>query len=420
MAITFGRFTDAFRPKSKLDKWNECERKFEENKYIESYIDFLEYLKDDSTDNVIHSRTNDTIDFKLFQGSKEIRGTMDEKHVKAESWVAAYDKLTVPAMRRLMEMNYSLYYSRFAIKDNHIIIKSDSGTHDGSPRKLYFAFKEVALRADKQDDLLIDDFASLKPIDVQAEPIADAEKQVKLKYFRKWIDDTLKRVGELNTEQFSGAISYLLLSLLYRTDYLLVPEGTLMNDIEKISWTYFTRDNKPFSQKNETMKKSFEELMKKPDEKILEDLYRTKSTFGIANPVGHQAVTDVFNSNLNNVKWYLENNHEDLALIIYEYAAGHCLFSYGLAKPTRQLFHLVLQMLNEDFFGELGITDKIYDSKKKEFNKELIISRINGIVKEGSEQFPELKINTENIKFDSLPNFLRSYFTEIQGLNYNV
>lgn len=420
MAIIFGRFTDAFKSKTKLDKWNDSERKFEEKKYTESYTDFLEYLKDDTLNNVIYSQTNGTVDFQFFQGSKEIRGRMNENHVTAECWVAAYDKLTVPAMRRLMEMNYSLYYSRFAIKDNHIIIKFDSGTHDGSPRKLYFAFKEVALRADKQDDLLIDDFSTLRPIDIHEEPLPDAEKQVKLKYFRKWIDDTLKRIGELNTEQFSGAISYLLLSLLYRIDYMLAPEGTLMNDIEKISWTYFARDNKPFSEKNEEMKKSFGELLVKPDEKVLEDLYRTKSTFGVANLAGHQAVTDVFNSNLNNVKWYIDNNHEDLALKIYEYAAGHCMFSYGLAKPTRQLFAIVMQMLNQDFYSELGINDKLYNADNKEFNKELVINRINDIVKEGVEQFPELKIVTDNLKFDTMPNFMRTYFAEIQGLNYNV
>jgi hypothetical protein len=420
MLTTFGRFTDAYKPKAKLDKWNSCEKLFEEKKYIESYTDFLEYMKDEDTGNVVYMPVNGGLNFYFFQGSKEIHGTMDSSHVTAECWVAAYDKLTIPAMRRLMEMNYTLYYSRFAIKDNHIIIKFDSGTNDGSPRKLYFAFKEVALRADKQDDLLVDDFSSLKPIDVHGEQLSESEKQLKLKYFREWIGDTLKHIGELNSEQFSGAISYLLLSLLYRIDYLLTPEGILMNDIEKISWTYFTRDNKPFSEKNEAMKKSFEELLAKPDEKILKDLYRTISTFGVANPAGHQAVIDVFNSNLNNVKWYIENNHEDLALRIYEYAAGHCLFSYGLAKPTRQMFAIVMQILNEDFYTELGITEKYYDAGKKEFNKELIINRINEIVKEGSEQFPELKVITENIKFDTLPNFMRTFFTEIHNLNYNV
>lgn len=419
MTISFGRFTDSFKPKVKLNSWNDCDKFYENKNYPDSYAAFFTYLNDDSVNNVIYTRENGNFKFRFFQGSKLVEGSINENKITAESHIATYEKLSVAFMRRLMELNYSLYYTRFALNDDKIVIKFDSSILDGSPRKLYFAFKELALRADKQDDILLDDFSMLKPVELQIEEIPAEEKEIKYKYFVKWISDTIKRVSELKEDTFSGAISYLLLNLLFKIDYLIVPQGTLMNDLEKISIAYFTRDNKPFEEKNKTMKQEFQKILDKPKEKITEDFYNVKSTFGIANPTMHQQVVDVFNSNTNNVKWYLDNNYEDLAVIIYEYIAGHALFSFGLPRPTTKLFDLIINILEQDYYNELGFPEQYYDKENKKFNEQLIKDKINEIIKSGLEQFPELKFGTENLKFDTMPNFLRTYFAEMQNLNFN-
>ena len=169
MTITFGRFTDAFKPKAKIDFWNSAEKLFGEKKYTDSFDAFFNYLKDDSLNNVSWKKDNSHFGFELQQGSKTIHGSIDENKITAETRIAQFDKLSVSFMRRLMEMNYSLYYTRFAMKDDGIFIKFNSGVHDGSPRKLYYALKELSLRADKQDDLLVDEFSALKPVDTTGE-----------------------------------------------------------------------------------------------------------------------------------------------------------------------------------------------------------------------------------------------------------
>jgi hypothetical protein len=421
MTITFGRYTDAFKPKAKTEAWNQAEKLFGDKKYMDSFYAFFDYIKDDSVNNVQWNKNNGGIDFTLQQGSKTIKGSVNDKKITAQTRVVVFDKLSVSFMRRLMEMNYSLYYTRFAMKDDGIYIKFDSGIPDGHPRKLYYGLKELALRADKQDELLADEFAALKPVDISGEEeIPAQEKEIKYLYYRQWIEGTIKRISELNPDTFSGAISYLLLDLLYKIDYLIVPEGTLENDLEKISWTYFAKDNKPFGEKNNAMKDAFAKLLEKPKENVLEDLYRTKATFGIANPAPHQAVVDAINSNINNVKWYVDNNYPDIAELIFEYIAGYALFSYGLPKPDVKLFGLLFSITQQDYFTALGFKEKYYDTAAKKFDEQAIKDKINEIIKEGTEQFPELKFNTDNLKFDSMVNFLRSYITEIQNLNYNV
>jgi hypothetical protein len=420
MPITFGRFSDSFKPKAKLDWWNKCEKLFLEKQYYDSYEAFMNYLKDEDTNNVKYTRSGENFEFEFPQGSKMVKGYIRNGKVIAYSDVAAFEKPSVAVMRRLMELNYSLYYTCFAFKENNILIKLNSTVPASPPRKLYYAFKELATRADKQDDVLTDDFAQLKMTGLSGvEEVPAAEKEIKYKYYKMWLEGTLKRIAELNEDAFSGGISYLLLNTAYKIDYLIVPEGTLMNELEKISWKYFERDNKPFQEKNRVMKESLKKLLDMPKEKVLEDLYRTKSTFGIANPAPHQAVLDLFNNNLNNVKWYVDNNYHDIAITIYEYLATYCLFSYGMPKPDAKLFHLLINIINQDYFAELGLTERYFDTASSKFNEQLIKDYIIRVINEGRELYPELKFNTDDLKFDSLLSFLRTFIAEMQKLNYN-
>ena len=418
--ITFGRFSDSFKGKAKIEAWNLSEKLFLEKNYTESYEAFFNYIRDDESNNVSYKREGDNIDFELLQGSKVVRGHFSGGRVEAEADIAEFDKTSVAFMRRLMEMNYSLFYSRFAIKDNRICIKFDSQMAAAPPRKLYYAWKELASRADKQDDLLTDDFKMLRSIgNAHIEQLPDAEKEIKYNFYKKWLDSAIKRISGLNEDVYAGGISYLVLNTAYKIDYLIAPEGTLMNELEKMSWDYFAKDNKPFAEKNRKATDALKKLAAMPKEQVIEDLYRVKSTFGIANPAPHQTMVELFNNNLNNVKWYVENNSTDIAVAIYEYLATYSLFSYGLPRPDARLFHLMLNITNQDYFTALGVGEMLFDAVSGKFSEQSIKDKIEEIIKEGLELYPELKFNPDNLKFDSLTGFLRSFITEMQALNYN-
>lgn len=419
--IHFGRYSDSYKGKDKIEKWNLSEQIYFEKKYIESYKNFLEYLGNDNLDNIKYSVDENKIIFEFYQGSKIIKGLIENDKIICEAEIAEFDKLSIPVMRRLLEMNYNLFYSRYALKDNKICIIFNSTYEASPPRKLYFSWRELATRADKQDDLLIDDFKNLKTIgNAHIIQIPEKEKEIKYKYFKLWIDKAISRINELNEDAVSGGISYLLLNTIYKIDYLIAPEGTLMTQLEKLSWEYFANDNKPFTEKNRKLKEDFIKLSELSKENFYEDIYKVTSTFGIANPAPHQAVIDLCNNNLKNVKWYLDNNYTDIALTIYEYIATYCLFTYGLPKPDIKLFHLMINIINQDYFTELNEGEILYDKNTNLFSTETINNKINEIIKAGKEQYPELNFDISSLKYDSLQNFLRTYLHSIEKLNYNL
>ena len=273
--IHFGRYSDNNKPLAKVEKWNEAETLFKEKKYLESIAVFFDYLTDDEIENVEHEQTEGKGRFYFYQGSRVVRGQYDAEKLTAEVLLASMPMAGVPVMRRLLEMNFNLYYSRYALKDDRLMMMFDSDIETANPSKLYYAFKELATKADKQDDLLVHEFSTLQPVDNEhVIAIPEEEKAVKLRYMKAWIKETLELIETIDAEKFSGGIAYLLLGLAYRIDYMVVPEGKLLQEIEKIVEIYFRKDDKLVTQKNYEMIECFQKLATKDKEEVYPYLFR--------------------------------------------------------------------------------------------------------------------------------------------------
>ena len=87
-------------------------------------------------------------------------------------------------------------------------------------------------------------------------------------------------------------------------------------------------------------------------------------------------------------------------------------------EATFQLFTLFYNVIEPEFFIELGYKEVLYDPANNKFNAELIKSRINAIVAENRKSFPSLSFVLDNLVFTSLNEFLYSFLNEITYLNF--
>lgn len=419
--IKFGRYSDSYKEVANYKAWDQALDKFEEKEYLNAYREFFRYLRDEREDNVKYWEESSGIRFELYQGSKKITGFANPQKVKAEAKIARAEALNVGFMRRLMEKNFNLKYSRFALDDEgNLTIIFDTYTLDGSPYKLYYALKEVATNADKQDDLLIDEFRMLQPIDnFHLEAIPQAEKEVKYEYIVTQVQQTIEEfeTGRLDRNEYPGGAAYLLLNLIYKLDYLIKPEGYMMEALEKIHRLYFAKDGKSIAQKNQALVKELGRLIDRPREEFFKEMYRVTSTFGITTPVNHDRVVSFIDGELPNMDWYLENNHLPVALAITGYIVGYCLFNYAVPKPDRDLFDLYFKIMEPDYFRKLGFTASFYDSENDKLNRRAIKKAIDAIMSNNSDQYTELNPATGSLDFRSLPGFAKSYLQMIRNLN---
>jgi len=416
--IVFGRYSDNNKPVAKVNRWTDADNLFKEKKYTDSIDAFFDYLRDDGVNNVVYERNGAEGRFEFYQGSKIVRGSFNNDVLQAEVTLARMPQPSVPVMRRLLEMNFSLYYSRFALDTDRLCMRFDSDIETASPSKLYYGLKEVATKADKQDDLLVQDFSILESADNEhIDIIPDQEKEVKYEYFQKWIKQTLDAIAPVDADKFSGGIAYLLLSLVYRLDYLMAPEGKILNDMEKIAGIYFKKDERPVTEKNRDMITEFKKLQVLPKEDVFKYLFRSKYTFAIVAPQQYKTIADSIHGANQNMLWYRDNNYPFFANHIIEYGMSYCQYSYSLPKVITELFHLFMMINHADYFTALGYKKTYYDMGNNQFDSDDIIDEIKQIQLRWKEKYPLLDFKTQNLKFDNLVYFNHSFTVEMENLN---
>ncbi len=415
--IRFGRYTDVYHTAGQDEAFDQAVIHFEQENFIESYQAFFNYLRNEEEGNIRFWEEEGVVKFELYQGSKKVVGYANDHKLYAAAKVAKVKKLQASFMRRLLEKNFELKYSRFALSpDNEISVIFDTYTADGSPFKLYAALKELATNADKQDDILLDEFDVLEPADLHIRrQLPDWEKEVKYQYIIKEIEGVFDEIdfGSLNMDKYPIAVTYLLLYLCYKLDYLIKPEGHMMETLERIHRLAYEQDGKNTAQKNLLLRKEFQGLLDRPKILYFKEMYEVRATFGITSPIDHQKVALVIQQELPNMKWYRENGYDKIALSIPGFIASRCLFYFAVPLPDKDFFHLLLQILEADYFEKLGFATYCRNGEPEE---KLIKKQIRAITERHRNNYPELNPDLKSLDFTSLPAFAESYCWMIRAL----
>ncbi|MEO0731995.1 MAG: hypothetical protein AAFZ52_04110 [Bacteroidota bacterium] len=319
-------------------------------------------------------------------------------------------------------MNYEMKYSRFAIDDGDCLsIVFDTPINDASPHKLYHALKEMALNADKQDDLLLEEFGDyLAPTEItHLRELSTEEKELKLAFLRGHIQGVIDYLstGKLNPEEQPGAVAYLLLDLVYRLDYLLIPEGYTMEALERMHRMYFSREtDQPVTYKNVRLLAELQHLLRRAPESFAEELYAGKSTFGITLPANHDRLATLIDNELPNMDWYQDNGYPEVARAVPGYIAGYALFNYAVPPPDRDFLQLYYRVCEDAYFKDLGYNQQFLDRDGRPARR-AIRAAIADIADRHAKEYARLRPAVSQLNFDTLMDFGRSYLRMVRELD---
>jgi hypothetical protein len=265
----------------------------------------------------------------------------------------------------------------------------------------------------------VQDFQQLKPIDTEhIEEIPVAEKEIKYQYLLEWIKETTEMIGAVDAEKFAGGNAYLLLSLVHRISFLLLPEGKLLRELEEIYAIYWKVDNRPTTEKNRDMLEAFQKMATKTKEDVFPYLFRSLSTFAIVAPTLYKNVAESIHKANENAIWYKTNAYPVWSNRICEYGIGFAQYSYSLPKPLTDLYLLFMQLNYPAFFTALGF--QLPYSSNGILQKEPITKRIQEICTVWREKYSALEFKTENINYTSLEEFNFSFCNELEFLNFEI
>jgi hypothetical protein len=417
--ILFGRYSDNNKTRQKIARWTDADNLFKEKKHPESITAFFDYLKDDAVNNVTEEQNGNTRIFTIHQGSKTVKVQVGPETLAAEVSLAQMPEPGVAVMRRLLDQNFNLYYSRYALDGNRLCMRFESDVTASSPNKLYYGLRELATKADKQDDLLVQDFQNLKSIDTaHIAALPENEKEIRYKYLKQWIAETLDMIAAVDADKFSGGISYLLLTLIYRIDFLVMPEGALLRELEAINSLYWLNDNRQATEKNRDMMEAFRKIGAKTAEEVYPSLFLASYTFSIVAPTAYKNISDSIQKANNNAIWYRDNQYPGWAAKVVEYGLAWCQYSFSLPRPLTEIFTLFMRVNNPGYFKELGLSKRVTDDNGLPVAAE-ISAAIKGICAIWKEKYPKLDFNTVKLKYDSLANFNFSFTGEVELLNFD-
>lgn len=418
-AIRFGRYSDNNKSQAKTQLWYVAEEDHKAGRTDDCLRNFFSYLRDEEEDNVALCSVPGGYTFTIYQGSTVVHGEISSSALCARVSLARMENPSVPVMRRLLEMNYALYYARFALEADQLCMLFDTARDSASPTKLYYGLKELATKADKQDDLLLTDFRSLQALEGSpAKPFDDHEKIVKYRWYTHWIDETLERVDSLNKDSFSGGIAYLLLSLLYRIDFLITPEGKLLNELERLNEEYWsTQEEQTAVERNQKLREELRKLRAWPEEEVTRYFYRARATFAITLPKPFAEVAMSLRTARENMVWFRENKHETITLRLLEYGLSFPQYSFSLPKPLTDLILLFMQIQWPDFFRELGF--EIPYRFGETLQPVPIRKRIGEIISGVHDKYPNLTIDTDRLNYGNLIDFNLSLIAAMETFNFD-
>jgi len=419
--IKFGRYSDSYKSTEQYDEWDKALVSFQRGKYLDCYRSFFKFLKDEEEGNLEYWEEGHGIRFEFIQGSKKIGGFADRKKFKAETKVVKVEELELDFMQRLIEANFDLKYSRYALdNENNIAMVFDTHTLDGSPYKLYFALKELATKADKQDDLLVEEFESLTFAEIShLKGIPEPEKEAKYQFIQSKITEVFDELksGVWDEQEYPGAVAYLFLNLTYKLDYLTKPEGFMMESLERIHRLYFSNNQPNTDDKNAILKWEFNNLLQRSKSDFFKGMYEVPATFGITSPVNHDKIATFIDVELPNMDWYQEQGYDAIAEAIPGYIIGYSLFYYAVPVPDRDLFHLYFKIIEPTYFQSLGFEASYYNPKTNKFNSKIIKRTIKMITVSHKNQYPQLSPAVGSLNFDSVAQFAKSYLLMIKDLD---
>ncbi len=99
-----------------------------------------------------------------------------------------------------------------------------------------------------------------------------------------------------------------------------------------------------------------------------------------------------------------------------EYGISYCLYTYSLLKASTDLFNLFMHINYASFFEELGFKEKYFSLN--EFKIYEIKKKINSIITQAKEKYPQLQFDTDQLQFSSLVDFNSSFLGQMELFNF--
>ncbi|PLY12379.1 MAG: hypothetical protein C0628_08270 [Sulfurimonas sp.] len=419
---SFGRGINASLCKDEENLFNKSYEAFEKKEILNAYEYFLKSLENfsngQSNQNVIIVKKDNKLNFEIFQGTARITGTITKENLYAEVIITKKTLANVALKRLILERNYQLTYAYYFSDNEYIKLKLYLDNITMTPQKVFYPLREIALNANFDKEHIRSEFSEIALEDIEHLKSMD-EEELRLKYgfMQRWIDEINAKIATLPSNDNAAMQSFILLYLIFKIDYLIVPKYSIFQKSSKKIAEYFSDENLTVESKNEEIREYINELHEMNFEEFKTNFYDAKYTFNPSDKSPHEEIEIFINESLAKIRWYKNNRYNQVIPTMYKYIALYLLYNYGLHPVTKALLHTLVEIQNPAFFKELGY-GTLYDEQEAKFSKKAIISKIEDIILPYQSRYKMLKSFGDKLNFTSLNEFSNSFYLQLKNLDF--
>ncbi len=414
--INLGKYSDRNKTLKQLKYWSECIDLYDEKKYIESAEKFFLFVKSPKIENLSFIKKESKIVFEFYQGSKKINGFYTKKQIYVSSDIVKTKNNNAKLAKKLLNINYELKFCHFSAKKNTIICELNLITSHTNPITLYYALRELAISADRYDDIISIDFKEVTPVNIShIIPLKKNELLTKIKYFRSWSEELFDYLKSLEPAKFIGARAFMMMSYIFRIFYLLSPEGKMLEKIKNIYKKFYT-GKKLEIERNAEVFNEIKKLSNLTDEEIKDSLYFVYSTFPVVPPTQPIVLQEFVKKEIDKIHWYEDNNYKKTAIAVTDYIIGYAYYNFGNEAVIDELFQIYWEVINSDFFNDLNIPN--VPVEKNRISYFVLNQRFNSINLAAKKEYPKFYFNLKHLNLSSKQEFAKSFIYEILNLNF--
>ena len=404
-AIKFGAYNNNNKVRKQHDTWNQAWYDFSEQQYVEGLKKVFYYLLDEKEGNLTYEINDGQLNFRMYQGSAKLEGSFDGTHLHAKAVITKLDKASPMVMRKLLDQNQALLYSRIALDaDILIVIMMNFSTALLTPHILYSGLRELLVMADRLDDGLVRDFGQAVSIadPTLKSPIPDAEATIKYQYAKQWTTETLAYLKATNRADLQAIATYLPLTLVCRMNYLCSVKGAVEEKLAEIANTYWENMQSKKLNLGAILQKQtqlIEALGLIPESTFRESLYRTRDSFSSKGPIEQKEIESIILHTIDDVRDAYNHGFTEHAFYALEYTLGNLVNDFNLPYLFVELYHLQMQVLHSDFFEALGFKPAVYVEGTDTLNAEAINACIHDVIDRNRELFPRISFDFSCLEF---------------------
>ena len=421
-SINFGRGIYADVAKDEEELFNEATEAFERGEILDGYELFLRslinYSNNTQNQNITLKRTDESLEFTLFQGSAKICGTITKEHLSAEVILVKKESAPVALKRKVLERNYQFTYISYVSDAEFIKLRLIQDNITMNPQKIFFPLRELALNADFDKEFIASEFPSvaLQEIAHLQTPNED-ELRIKYNFLMEWIEELNAKVPTLPSNDNAGMQAFLYLNIFFKIDYLFVPKYKMYQKLSRKLQAYFSDENATIEAKNEELKRHLEKIAALSFEEFGINFYNAKYTFTPLEKTSYEEFCNFISESLLKIRWYKNNRYMLIIPTIYNYMAFYSLYNYSVNTLIKELLHIYVSVMHSSFFGALHCP-VMYDDKKESFSKRSIIQAVDEAIERHQEKYKALDSFSNELNFNSHNEFSNSFYQAIKNLDF--